>query len=289
MKRARSQSIFAFALLCALMFVGALAAPDHRQADPPALLPFEPSEELTYEAEVSKSLLRGITIAELHFKAERTTEKTKDEGGASSSRLRFTGETFTKGLFTKLFGIHYRQHVESIVDPISFTVLQTTKLEEQDNRKRSSEAVFDPSKGKVVWTERDPNNPQQEPRVVTSDFSGTVQDIASVFYFLRTQRLAPGKRVEVTISDSGRVYRLPISVVEKKKMKTVLGNVMTLRLDPELFGEGRLIRGEGKISVWLTDDARHIPVQARVSTGRGTVTIKLKKVTNGTPAKANKD
>jgi hypothetical protein len=68
-------------------------------------------------------------------------------------------------------------------------------------------------------------------------------------------------------------------------MKTVLGYVQTLRLEPELFGEGRLIRGEGKVSIWLTDDARRIPVQARISSGMGTLNIKLKKVTNGAASK----
>jgi hypothetical protein len=77
-----------------------------------------------------------------------------------------------------------------------------------------------------------------------------------------------------------------VSVVEKKKMKTVLGEVSTLRVDPELFGEGRLVRGTGKISVWLTDDARHIPVQARISTDRGTLNIKLKSVRNSVSVKA---
>ncbi|HEX8649306.1 MAG TPA: DUF3108 domain-containing protein [Pyrinomonadaceae bacterium] len=289
MKRGRSQLLSALALLySALMFFCvAFAAPAVKRADQPTPLPFEPAEDLVYEGELSKGLLRGIDIADLHFKAERLADNTQVKAGSAGAqpRLRFTAETTTKGLFRKLFGLRFHQHVESIVDPSSFTVLQTRKVDEQGNRKRSSEAIFDQSKGKVVWTERDPNNPAQAPRVVTSDFSGAVQDVASVFYFLRTLPLALGKRVEVTISDSGRVYRIPINVVEKKKMKTVLGQVQTLRLEPELFGEGRLIRGEGKISVWLTDDARRIPVQARISSGMGTLNIKLKKVTNGAAAK----
>lgn len=283
MKRGRSQLVFALALLLsALMFAGASPAPDHKRgADSPTPLPFEPAEDLLYVGEISKGIVRGIDIADLHFTAERVGDTARVKTGSSGSpatRLRFTAETVTKGFFSKLFKLRFHQHIESIVDPSSFTVLQTTKLDEQGDRKRKSEAIFDPSKGKVVWTEHDVNNPSQAPRVVTSDFSGAVQDIASVFYFLRTQPLAPGKRVEVTVSDSGRVYRLPINVREKKKMKTVLGEVQTLRLEPELFGEGRLIRGEGKVSIWLTDDARHIPVQARISSGMGTLNIKLKKM-----------
>jgi hypothetical protein len=160
-------------------------------------------------------------------------------------------------------------------------LLQTTKLDEQGNRRRTSEAVFDRAAGKVVWTERDPNNPAQEPRVISSNFSGAVQDLASIFYFLRTQPLAPGRSFEITISDSGRVYRVPVHVVEKKTMKTVLGKVSVLRVEPEVFGEGRLVRGRGKMSIWFTDDARRIPVRASISNEMGTLDIKLKSINGG--------
>jgi hypothetical protein len=289
MKFRRSQLVLAVAMLGALMFSLAPAR-DHRHEETQAtLLPFEPAEVLVYEGELSRSLLRGIDIADLRFTAERTTTDAPDAkagSGHTETRLRFTAEAVTKGLFRKLFGLRFRQRIESTVEPSSFTVLQTTKMDEQGDRQRESKAVFDRSAGKVVWTERDPQDPSREPRVVTSEFSGAVQDVASVFYFLRTQPLAPGKHFEVTVSDSGRVYHLPLRVVERKKMKTVLGEVSTLRIDPELFGEGRLVQGKGKISIWLTDDARHIPVQARISSDRGTINIKLKSMTNGSSVKA---
>jgi Protein of unknown function (DUF3108) len=285
MKFGRSKLVLVLTLLGALMFGAVAPAHDHKRGDTPPL-PFEPAEELVYEGELSRSVFRGIDIADLRFTAERTPAEAKAGSPNTTTMLRFTAEAVTKGLFRKLFGLRFRQRIESTVEPSSFTVLRTTKLDEQGDRQRRSEAIFDPGAGRVVWTERDPNDPTREARVVTSEFSGVVQDIASVFYFLRTQRLAPGKRFEITVSDSGRFYRLPISVIEKKKMKTVLGEVSTLRVEPEMFGEGRLVRGKGKISIWLTDDARHIPVQARISSDRGTINIKLKSVRNSVSVKA---
>lgn len=291
MKKLRGRLIFALLLLCAWTLAGALAHEHKGSGAPTAQLPFGPSEELVYEGEISKSLLRGITIAELRFTASRTGEDSVTRPGEGSSsraaRLRFTAETVTKGLFRKLFGLRFRQRVESTVDPSSFTVIQTTKLDEQGDKRRTSEAVFDKTAGKVVWTERDPNNPAGEPRTITSQFSGQVQDIASVFYFLRTQTLVPGKSFEILVSDSGRIYRLPVTVMEKKRMKTVLGEVSTVRVDPQMFGDGRLVRGKGQVSIWFTDDARHVPVQARVSSDMGTLNIKLKKMSNGAQVTAH--
>jgi hypothetical protein len=161
-------------------------------------------------------------------------------------------------------------------------VQRTVKLDEQGKRVRASEANFDQKNGKVIWTERDPNDPARVPRTASSDFSGQVHDVVSAIYFLRTQQLDLGKNFAVTISDSGRVYQVPVHVVEKKRMKTVLGQVTVVRVDPELFGERGLVNAKGQFSVWLTDDYRHIPVRARIKGEFGTFDITLKKVSQQT-------
>ena len=275
----RPFTVCAALLLCSLMLAGT-SARERQTADTPVILPFAPSEELVYEGEFTRSLLRGVDIADLRFTAtlepNAKTDALHDDHQGKS--LRLTVDAVSKGLLRKLFGLRFRQRIESRVDPGTFAVLQTTKLDEQGDRRRTSEAVFDRAAGKVVWTERDPNDPSKTPRVISSDFSGAVQDLASVFYFLRTQPLAPGKSFEITVSDSGRVYRIPMKVVEKIQMKSVLGKVSVLRVEPEIFGEGRLLRGRGKLSIWFTDDARHIPVRAHITNEMGTLDIKLKSI-----------
>jgi len=168
--------------------------------------------------------------------------------------------------------------MESVVDPISFGVQNTKRLDEQGKRIRSSEAVFDNVAGKVVWTETDPGNPSRPPRTISSEFTGPIQDILSAIYYLRTQPLHVGQTMELVVSDSGHVYHVPIRVVEKKRLKTVLGKVNAMRLDVEFFGPRRMIESDGQFSIWFTEDARRLPVSARVKNEYGTFDIKLKKV-----------
>lgn len=260
-------------LLCSLLLAVAPAS-DSKRKDTNRL-PFEPTEELVYEGELSRAILRGINVAELRFTANRATQT---NNASASTNLHFTIDAVTKGILRKLFRLDYHQHVESTVEPSSFSVLQTTKLDKQGKRLRTSEAVFDRNAGKVVWTERDPNDPTREPRVVTSEMSGAVQDIASAFYYLRTQPLALGTSFEILVSDSGQVYHIPVTVSERKKLKTVIGEVQTLKVEPDIFGENRLVRGKGKLAIWFTDDARHIPVRARINNELGTLDITLKRM-----------
>jgi hypothetical protein len=283
--------LFLVLLLGALVLAVAPAKERARAVDAP--LPFEPAEELVYEGEFSRSLLRGLNVAELRFTAERTASSqdaapAKTDGDGAPSRLLFKAEVVSKGLLQKLFGVNFQQHIESTVEPESFAILHTTKLDRQGARQRTSEAVFDHQAGKVVWTERDPGDPARAPRVVTSPLkNSTVHDIISAIYFLRTQTLTPGKTFELAVSDSGKVYTVPVRVVEKKHFKTVLGKVQTVRVDPEIFGEGRPIAGRGTLSIWFTDDARRIPVRAHINNELGTIDLKLKSVSKGKLTKAS--
>jgi hypothetical protein len=275
------RSLISIVLMLSLLaaFVVAPAQDKNKShADREQALPFDPAENLVYEGEFTRSLLRGVDVADLRFSFSRISSAQTNQ--SNQNALRFTAEVVSKGIVSKLFGLTFRQRVESTVEPETFSVLQTTKQDEQGKRHRTSEAVFDRSTGKVVFTELDPNDPNRPPRVVTSEINGTVQDIASAFYYLRTQKLEPGKNVELLISDTGQVYRIPVRIVKREQLKTVLGKVQTLRVEPELFGEGRLIRGKGQITIWFTDDARHIPVRAKINNSLGRLDIKLKSMTN---------
>ena len=250
---------------------------------------FETAEELHFEAEFSRSVLRKLDVADLKFRASRTpvAAKAEESSDASPYALTFTADVSSKGFFARLFNLKFRERVESTVEPVSFTVQKTTILDEQGKRVRATEATFDRSKGKMTWTLRDPNNPSAEPRQAITDFSGQLQDVLSAIYFIRTQPLEVGKSFEIFIGDGGKVYKIPVKVVEKKRMKTVLGRVDVLRVNPELFGPERLIDEEkGEFSIWVTADARHIPVGGRVKTDYGTFEIKLKKVVIDPPAPA---
>ena len=243
---------------------------------------FELGEELHFEAEFSRALLRKIDVADLKFRATRTPlDQTSDS--KTPYALTFNADVTSKGFFARLFNLSFRERVESTVEPVTFTVEKSKILDESGKRVRTTETTFDRTKGVMTWTSRDPNNPSAEPRHAVTDFTGQLQDVLSAIYFIRTQPLEVGKTFDVFIGDGGRVYTIPVKVIEKKRMKTVLGRVEVLHVQPELFGHDRLIDDEkGEFSIWITDDARHIPVGGRVKTDYGTFDIKLKRIVNPT-------
>jgi hypothetical protein len=246
--------------------------------------PFEPTEELVYVAEFSRALLKKVDVADFRFTASQQLSlqngsiPTSDQFKSTDPYLlRFTGDVTSKGFFAKLFNLRFREQIESIVDPASFTVRKTKRIDEQGKRARVSETIY--SDGKVSWVEKDPNDPSRPPRESVATFAGQLQDILSAIYYLRTQPLGLGKSFEITVTDSGLVYQVPVQVVEKRWKKTVLGRVETFRVEPEVFGPNRMLSGDGKFSIWITNDSRRIPVSARIKTKYGTFDVTLRKVT----------
>jgi hypothetical protein len=281
-----------FAVVLSSVVLAADTPKERTQPRTPAPMPFAPSEELVYEGEFSKMLLRGIDIAELRFKAMRpaAVAASADGEAPAPAPLVLTTDVVSKGFFSKLFGVTFKFHAESQVEPNDFYALRTIKTDEQGKRVRTSETVFDQETKRVEYTERDPNNAGQAPRVITAALEGPTQDIVSAIYFLRTQPLTPGQTFNVAISDSGRVFQVPATVVaEGKKMKSVLGKVDVLRVDIDLFGPGRPVEeGKGKMSIWVTNDERRVPIKARLSHDMGQLDITLKSIQRDEPQVAQR-
>lgn len=251
-----------------LTLVAAAAAAAQQPTRQP--LPFERGEQLVYQGEFTRGLLRGVNVAEFNFKAvsEHIARSADDQ-----VIMRLTGDVVSKGLFTRIAGFKFHHHVESTADVVPFRVLRTDKIEEQGKRRRVLDAEYDHEKRKVIWRERSPN-----PQGGAFDFTEPIQDVLTVIYYLRTQTLEPGKTFDVPVTDAGRVFTLSIAAIERKEIDTVLGRVNTIRIEPALFGENAAVKAKGKLSIWVTDDERHLPVRAQLKVDLGTFDVKLKSV-----------
>ena len=263
--RVRALGVSLGMLLCALA-----AARVGPQNPPRAPLPFENGEELVYSAEFSRALLRGVDVGEFRFSS---VSENISRGPDQVAVVHLTGDVVSKGLFPRIAGFHFHQHIESTADLTPFTTLRTVRSEEQGKRQRELEGVFDHVAHKAVWTERRPNQ-----QTTSVDFSEPIQDVLTAIYYLRTRELAPGASFEIPLSDSGRMYHITVAVKESKEMNTAVGHVRTIRIEPGLFGDNAPVRTRGELSIWLTDDERRLPVRAQLKLDIGTFDIKLKQV-----------
>ncbi len=252
-----------FSCIIALSF-GALSAQPNAVTIP-KLSPFINGETLTYEAKISK-VIRGIGVADLTF----TLGKRSD-----SDNFLVKAEARSKGTLLKLFRFSFLQQIESSIDPENFRVNRTIKHDVQKERVRDSEALFDYRERRVTYVETDPNEPMRAPRRIASAIEDVNHDLVSGLYSLRMMPLAIGKTFRMSISDSGLVYDIPVRVTAREQQKTMFGKKWCFRVEPEVFGANRLIEREGDMTIWITDDARRLPVRSVVNSPYGKIDIRL--------------
>lgn len=231
--------------------------------------PFQIGETLVYEGKFSK-IIKGIAIADLNFSVAKADDK---------NNFLIKSEVKSKGSVLKLFRYSFLQQINSTVDAEEFRVLKTVKHDVQKDRVRDSEAVFDYRQNRVSYIETDPNDTARPPRRIASEIRETTQDMVSGIYALRLLPLAVGASFEVYVSDSGLVYKIPVRVAAREQQKSIFGKVWCFRVVPEVFGTNRLIEKEGSITIWITDDARRLPVRAQINSDIGRVEVKLKSAT----------
>lgn len=232
--------------------------------------PFVDGETLTYEGKISK-IIQGIAIADL------TLTLTKAPDGED---FLVKAEAKSKGTLLKLFRFSFVQEIKSSIDSETFRVMRTVKHDVQKERVRDSEALFDYGERRVTYVETDPNEPMRPPRRIASEIDDVSHDLISGLYSLRLMPLAVGKTFRMSVSDSGLVYDIPVRVTARELQKTMLGKQWCFRIEPGVFGPNRLIEREGSMTIWITEDARRLPVRSVVNSPYGKIDIRLKAAKN---------
>lgn len=230
-------------------------------------VPFEVGETLRYEGKLSK-IVSGIPVADLTFSVGKTGD----------GDFLITAEAKSKGTLLKLARFSFLQRYESTIDGSLFRIDKTVKYDVQKERVRNGEALFDYPDRRVTYLETDPKDPMRPPRNIASEIDNPTHDIVSGIYSLRLLPLAVGKTFTLRVSDSGLVYEVPVTVTGREMLKTEIGKVWCLRVEPGVFGPGRLIESEGSMTIWITDDKRRIPVRGVVKASIGKIDIRIRSI-----------
>jgi hypothetical protein len=242
-------------------------------------MPFAAGETLTYEAKLSK-IISGVTVGDLTFTVEN---------GDEPGKLVIKADARSKGTLLKIAHYSFLYEFSSDIDGKNFRIEHTDRRTTEKERVRTGEADFDYSQKRVTYVEVDPKEPMKPPRKIASSIEDATQDVVSGLYALRLLPLAVGKTFDLTVSDSGLVYDVPVHVTARELQKSILGDVWCFRVEPEIFGPGHMIEDTGSMAIWITDDAHRIPVRSRIDTDFGRVEVRLRHNPEVKPAEQKKD
>src|SRR5271163_3521816 len=148
-----------------------------------------------------------------------------------------------------------------------------SKQLQEGRRKVSSDLSFDYSQGKQKQVEK--NLVKGTSKEQMASIPACVTDSLSAIFYASSQPMVVGQPIRFPLADSMRTVTVTMKVEAKEEIKTPAGTFQTIRVEPTA-DEG-VVKNRGRIWIWYTDDARHMPVQIRATLYQvfGTITFHL--------------
>jgi hypothetical protein len=105
-----------------------------------------------------------------------------------------------------------------------------------------------------------------------------VHDIPAALARLRQTKIEVGKSAELPVTDGKKFAMVKLEALEKQTIKVPAGSFNTIRHEVHIFN-GVIYERAARLEVWLSDDARRLPVQIKIRAAFpiGTITLALEK------------
>ena len=103
-----------------------------------------------------------------------------------------------------------------------------------------------------------------------------VIDSLSGIFYVGSQSLITGQDIRWPLADAMRTVAVTMKVETREDVRTPAGTFNAIRVQPT--ADAGVVKNRGSITIWYSDDARHIPVQIRARLFWGTITFHLQSI-----------
>ncbi|MFH1008022.1 MAG: DUF3108 domain-containing protein [Candidatus Latescibacterota bacterium] len=155
-------------------------------------------------------------------------------------------EAKSSGLFSRFFRV--QDQLESYIDVEGIFSRRFEKHIREGKYKADHWIAYDQERHLAVTSQGD-----------TTTVPPFIQDVLSIFYFVRTKTLRTGDRFVVDNHTRRGSFPLEIRVHGREQVTVAAGTFDCLVVEPVQETEG-LFKHKGKLTVWMTDDDRKLPV-----------------------------
>ncbi len=175
----------------------------------------------------------------------------------------------SSGVVALLYRVQDR--FNSYFDAKSLCSYKLLKHTEEGSHRRETVISYDYARGKAILEERNLKDNQQ--KKTENDIPGCVTDVLSGIFYVGSLPLQQGANYTFPLNDGSKTVTVQAHVEGKEQVKTPAGTFQTIRVGPE--GDSGILKNRGRIWIWYSDDARHLPVQMRAKLLWGTLTVYL--------------
>jgi hypothetical protein len=230
-----------------------------RQAPADATVPFRVGETLTYDVSWSRFLTAGTAVT-------RVIERKPSNGTVAYAVL---AEGRPLPLIQRLYPVYYK--MDALIDTRTLLSHWTSLFMDENGRKRQTTMTFDRTKRQVLY------EVPTEPGGLKDTFAmpSNTQDGLSVLFSLRARTPSAGARLTIPVADDGAMYTAEIFNQGVEKVSVPFGTVDAWNLRLRILNTG-LQEVAKNVGVWISTDARRLPVRIEAELIVGTFGLALR-------------
>ncbi len=238
-----------------LTFIYALSLPLNAQDHA-----FQAGEKITYTV--------FYNVIGLYVNAGTATFSTSRVNFQNNDAYHVVGEGVTNSRYDWIFKV--RDRYESYFDADNLKPLKFIRNVNEGDYKKYEEVVFDHNNKTAITRKGIIKIPHQ------------IQDVVSSLYYARNldfNKYKPGDKIPFNMFVDNEVYNMYIRYMGREKVKTKYGSFNAIKIKPLLL-KGQTFNGGEKMTIWITDDANHIPVRIESPIIVGSVKMDLMQFKN---------
>jgi hypothetical protein len=230
-------------------------------------VPFAVGESLTYDVAWSNFLVAGTATVSVR---ERRTS-----GRSAAYHLVAEGQPIP--LVARLYPVYYK--VDALLDARTLAPWWASTFAQEGRSQSTKVTRFDAGRRTATY-EVHPS--PAAARVLTVPANSV--DALSAIFLARTMRLAAGQSFELSVVDSGELYRIRMSVSGPEAVQSRKGPVQAWRLTPVFLDAGGKPEPTRNMTLWISADERRLPVRLQAELPVGTFDLVLR-ATSGDAAR----
>ena len=220
---------------------------------------FAVGEKLTYDVSWSSYVTAGAATLSVQEK----------KPSYDSVAFYIVAEGRPGALLAALYDLYYK--ADTLLDAYSLLPQRGSVFSREGKRQRMKTTMFNHKANTARYE-------VQTRTLVKTDLKMPAysQDPLGTIYVLRSIALKAGDRFSVPICDAGETYTVDISVSAPEPVTSGIGEVRAWKITPTLPKDKET--GARALTLWISDDARRLPVRMRAQLAVGSFDLILRSV-----------
>jgi len=156
-----------------------------------------------------------------------------------------------------------RDEITAWLNPESLSLLKTIQNIREGSYHRDHEAIIQ-GDSLALWDEQ------------SRELPGKVYEPTAFVYYLRSQNLQLGDSYQFYSYSRKKIREVVVHITGSETVKVAAGTFSCLKVEPVSNDGKPLLKNNGEMRVWLSDDNLKLPVKIEMKTNIGNLIMKLK-------------